>query len=44
MGEEQMKQEGEKPDFTGKYHHVKSEGFEDFLRENGMCNSASSRQ
>ena len=25
----------EKPNFSGKYQHIKSENFEDFLRENG---------
>ena len=25
----------DKPNFSGKYQHIKSENFEDFLRENG---------
>ena len=36
MGDEDKQQEGSRTNFSGKYDHVKSEGLEDFMRENGV--------
>lgn len=41
MADDSGKEGDAKRDFAGKYDHVKSEGLEDFMRENGLFTTSS---